>query len=148
MATTLLECGDCGGHFRFREAQSLTCNRCGKTIDLGRDTEGCYYNPQWDVVCVVPEWSLDVQRTIRETTGLVLHTWHTGGGCMALAVDLPGNRELVITDGDAGLPGEHPDDFDLYVAVLGNEHSEPLDEWEGDCLDDLVDWIREHVDGI
>jgi hypothetical protein len=33
-----------------------------------------------------------------------LKVWHTGGGCEALAKEMPDNAYCLITDGDAGIP--------------------------------------------
>lgn len=116
-------CSECGqGHYRMRSCppkDELSCNHCGHIVGWG-DLEDVFYNPQWDVIVALPERTLEVMAAFRQDLGIDLAPWHTGGGCMALGAALPDGREVLVTGGDADLPGSAgTDDLDLFGAVFG-----------------------------
>ena len=108
-----------------------------------------FYNPQWDRLVGIPELSQNIKAEVRRVTGLELTEWHTGGGCMALGVALPDNRELLIVDGDANLPGRY--DAEVYAVFSSREgwdESDPeyhAETGDADALENLIDFIRTHI---
>lgn len=148
---TLPICSECGvGHFRLRNSEprdQLSCNHCGKVVSMA-DLEDVFYNPQWDVVVNVPARSLEVMHAAQVELGLRLDPWHTGGGCMALGAALPDGREVLVTGGDADLPGSGgDDDSDLFGAVFGpvTEDYDYADGEENAYSGESVEALVEHL---
>lgn len=132
-------CSECGqGHYRFRSTRSIHCDNCGHEVDWRDFEEPVFYNPQWDRFLAVPERSREVIHAVHMATGIELTMWHTGGGCMALGSTLPNGRELIVTDGDANLPGRYDDE--LYAGIFDPEAPEDGEStaYEGFDLDDMV----------
>lgn len=136
-------CSECGlGHYRYRQHGALTCTVCEKQVNMS-DFEDVFYNPQWDVLVTTPDLSREVIHEVREALGIELSPWHTGGGCMALGAQLPDGREVMVTDGEVGLPGCHNSDA-LLGGVFDPEDPDAFESvhYEGRSLVELVDRLR------
>lgn len=141
-----VQCGECHGGPITTKGGWLHCHSCKKELAWSDFDEGdVFWNPQWGVVLVTPERSLDVMSNVWTDLGLRLTPWHTGGGCMALGGVLSDGREVMVTNGDADLPGRWGGDDDLYAGVISNDGEERESAYEGSDLDAMIQHLRDQL---
>lgn len=142
-----IRCDECDGLVRV--AATFWCQDCGKTFEPSDWEVDVFVNPQWRGVLEMPEMSSGIIQAVHDATGLALRDWHMGGGCMALGVVLPDGMELIVTDGDANLPGRYDDE--LHAAIRHPEDDgDDCPEYHAPAGDPdvtigLIEFIRKHI---
>lgn len=75
---------------------------------------------------------MNASEAIAELKSLGFETWQTGGGCTALGLALPDNKEILVTDGEDG--GGQPTEESTWLMV-GLRDTDSGDEIECESRD-------------
>jgi hypothetical protein len=144
-------CSECGtGTYRSTGRATFECTSCDRDPLRLADFDDAWFDYRRDVILAMSERTVDVVNAVREATGITLEPWDMAGGCYSLGADLGNGRELLVSNGDAGLPDDEEimrDHGGSLAFCIATEDDEPTDVWTGNDLDMLAERVAAAIKG-